>query len=285
MVTANGVDLCVQTFGEAGDPAVLLIGGAESSMDWWEDEFCELIASGPRFVVRYDLRDTGQSVTYEPGAPEYDGSDLVADAIGVLDALGIARAHVVGISMGGGIGQHLALEHAGRVATLTLISTTPVGPRGPDQPDLPPMSEELASSFADPAPEPDWSDREAVIDYIVRGLRPFAGSLPFDEEGQRALVGRVFDRTINMASSMKNHWIIDGGEPVQKPLSEVSVPTLVLHGTNDPLFPYAHAETLADEIPGARLLPLEGGGHEMPPRPLWNQIVAAILEHTAERVG
>jgi pimeloyl-ACP methyl ester carboxylesterase len=250
-------------------------------MDWWEDEFCELLAGGPRLVVRYDLRDTGQSVSYEPGAPGYDGSDLVADAVGLLDALGIDRAHVVGVSMGGGIAQHLALEHAGRVATLTLISASPVAPRGPDKPKLPPMSEELASAFAEPAPEPDWADREAVVDHIVEGLRPFAGSLPVDEERQRALVERVVDRTINIASSMKNHWIIDGGEPLQRPLGEVSAPTLVLHGTADPLFPIEHGEALAAEIPGARLLPLEGGGHEIPPRPLWDLIVAAILEHTA----
>jgi len=282
LVSANGVDLCVQTFGEEGDPAILLIGGAQSSMDWWEVEFCELLASGPRFVIRYDLRDTGQSVSYEPGAPGYDGSDLVADAIGVLDALGIGRAHVVGISMGGGIAQHLALEHVARVATLTLISTSPVGPRGTDKPDLPPMSEELASRFAEPTPEPDWSDREAVIHYIVEGLRPFAGSWPFDEERQRALVERVVDRTVNIESSMKNHWIMDGGEPVRGRLGELNVPTLVLHGTEDPLFPYAHAEALADEIPGARLLPLVDGGHELPPRPLWNRVVAAILDHTAQ---
>jgi pimeloyl-ACP methyl ester carboxylesterase len=279
-ITANGVKLCVQTFGKAGDPAVLLIAGAECSMDWWEDDFCELLAAGPRFVIRYDLRDTGQSVTYRPGAPEYDGSDLTADALGVLDALGIDRAHVVGISMGGGIGQELALEHSGRVATLTLISTTPVGPGPPDRPDLPSMSEELASRFAEPAPEPDWSDRAAVIDYIVEGLRPFAGSLPFDEDSQRALVARVFDRTINIASSMKNHWLLEQGERVRKPVSEITAPTLVLHGTEDPVFPYEHGEALAREIPVARLTPLEGAGHELPPRPLWNQVVAAILEHT-----
>lgn len=282
MVSANGVDLCVQTFGQEGEPAILLIGGAQSSMDWWEDEFCELLASGPRFVIRYDLRDTGQSVTYEPGAPGYDGSDLVADAVGLLDALGIGRAHVVGISMGGGIAQHLALEHAGRVATLTLISTSPVGPRGTDKPDLPPMSEELASRFAEPTPEPDWSDREAVIHYIVDGLRPFAGSLPFDEERQRAVVERVVDRTVNIESSMKNHWIMDGGEPVRGRLGELNVPTLVLHGTEDPLFPYGHAEAVVEEIPRARLVPLVGGGHEMPPRPLWNRVVAAVLDHTTE---
>lgn len=282
LVPANGVDLCVQTYGRAGEPAILLVAGAVSSMDWWEDEFCELLASGPRFVIRYDLRDTGQSVSYEPGAPGYDGSDLVADAVGLLDALEIPRAHVVGLSMGGGIGQRLALEHDDRVATLTLISTTPVGPRDPDKPALPPMSEELASSFAEPASTPDWSDREAVIDYMVEDLRPFAGSLPFDEERQRALVERIVDRTVNIASSMTNHWILDSGEPVQGRLGELNVPTLVLHGTEDPLFPYPHAEVLAAEIPGARLLPLEGGGHEMPPRPLWNKVVAAILEHTAK---
>ncbi len=279
-ISANGVDLCVETFGEPSDPPILLIGGAEMSMDWWEDELCELLAAGPRFVIRYDFRDTGQSVTYLPGAPEYDGSDLTADAVGVLDALGIERAHVVGISMGGGIGQDLALVHGDRVATLTLLSASPVGPRPADRPDLPSMSPELASRFAEPAPEPDWSDREAVIDYIVDSLRPFSGSLPFDEEGQRALVERVVDRTINIESSMKNHWLLEEGEPVRKPISEVTAPTLVLHGTEDPVFPYEHGEALAREIPGARLIPLEGAGHELPPRPLWNLVVAAILEHT-----
>jgi pimeloyl-ACP methyl ester carboxylesterase len=283
MVRANGVDLCVQTFGEPGEPVILLIGGAESSMDWWEDEFCELLASGPRFVIRYDLRDTGQSVSYPPGDPGYDGSDLVADAVGLLDALGIDHAHVVGTSMGGGIAQQLALEHAPRVATLTLISTSPVAPRDPDKPDLPPMSEELASRFAEPAQEPDWSDCEAVVDYIVESLRPFAGSLSSDEQRQRGLVERIVGRTTSIESSMKNHWIIDSGEPVQRSLGEVTAPTLVLHGTEDPMFPLAHAQALADEIPDARLVPLEGMGHEMPPRPLWSQVVAAILEHTSAR--
>ncbi len=281
LVSANGVDLCIQTFGTATDPAILLIGGAASSMDWWEDDFCELLATGPRFVVRYDLRDTGQSVSYEPGAPGYTGSDLLDDAVGLLDALGIARAHVVGISAGGGVGQELALEHAARVETLTLIATSPVA-RDPDAPDLPPMSDELAARFADPPPEPDWSNREAVIDYVVEGLRPFAGSLPFDEEGQRALVGRIVDRTANIASSETNHWILESGEPVQGRLGELNVPTLVLHGTEDPLFPYAHGKALAAEIPGARLVPLAGAGHELPPRPLWNVVVPAILEHTRE---
>ena len=101
-----------------------------------------------------------------------------------------------------------------------------------------------------------------------------------DEEDRRALVARIVDRTTNIESSLKNHWVLDQGEPVQKPLKEVRAPTLVLHGTEDQLFPFAHAEALADEIPGARLLPLEGVGHEVPPRPLWDQVIPAILDHT-----
>jgi pimeloyl-ACP methyl ester carboxylesterase len=277
LVRANGVDLCVETFGEADAPALLLIAGGECSMDWWEDELCELLAAGPRFVIRYDLRDTGQSVSYEPGAPGYDGSDLLADALGLLDALGVDRAHVVGMSMGGGIAQELALEHGSRVATLTLISTSPVGPRSPGAPALPKSSSELA----EPAHEPDWSDRDAVVDYILERLRPYEGSLPVDEDSQRELVERVVDRTINIESSLKNHWLIEGAVPVRGRLTELRVPTLVMHGTEDPLFPLGHGEALAEEIPGARLLPLEGVGHEMPPRPCWNQVVEAILELSA----
>jgi pimeloyl-ACP methyl ester carboxylesterase len=283
LIRANGVELCVQTFGDVANPAILLIGGAAMSMDWWDDEFCERLTAGRRFVIRYDHRDTGQSVSYEPGAPQYTGRDLVADAVGLLDALGLEQAHIVGISMGGGIAQDLALEHPVRVASLTLISTSPAVPRGPDKPALPPMSERLASVFAEPAPEPDWSDREAVIDYMIEGERCFSGSLGFDEDHMRALAGRVVDRTVNMASSMKNHWILEEGEPVRTHLDEIAVPTLVLHGTEDPLFPFGHGEALADEIPCARLLPLDGMGHEIPPPPLWDQVVTAILDHTGRR--
>jgi pimeloyl-ACP methyl ester carboxylesterase len=227
-------------------------------------------------VIRYDLRDTGQSVSYEPGAPQYGGPDLVADAVGVLDALRVGRAHVVGISMGGGIAAHLALDHADRVASLTLISASPGGT------DLPPMSGELRARFEEPAPEPDWSDRRAVVDYVVDDLRAFAGRLPFDEEAMVALVGRIVDRSVSIEASIKNHWLLEGGEPLRPRLGEIRAPTLVLHGTEDPLFPYGHAEALAAEIPKARLLPLEGVGHEVPPRPVWDQVVAAILDHSAE---
>ena len=281
IVQANGVELCVETFGEPADPAILLIAGAAAPMDWWEDEFCLRLAAASRFVIRYDNRDTGRSVSYEPGAPPYTGMDLVADAVGLLDALGVTRAHVVGISMGGEIAQRLAMDYPDRVASLTLISTSPAEARGPTHRDLPPMSDELRALFADPPPEPDWSDRAAVVDYIVAGERPFAGSYPLDETRLRELAGRIFDRTVNIASSLTNHWLLDGGEPASTPLGGIAAPTLVIHGSEDPLFPYGHAEALAGEIPGAHLLRIAGMGHEMPPREVWDIVIPAILEHTS----
>src|SRR5918993_3854443 len=179
IIQANGVDLCVQTFGVRSDPPMLLIMGGASSMDWWEDGFCERLAAGSRFVIRYDHRDTGRSVSYEPGAAPYSLRDLAEDAVGLLDAFGLESAHLVGMSMGGWIGQLVALDHPDRVASLTLISTSPTA--GPSDPDLPEMSQELQALFAEEATEPDWSDRDAVIDYIVEGEHPFAGSGPFEE--------------------------------------------------------------------------------------------------------
>jgi pimeloyl-ACP methyl ester carboxylesterase len=129
IVHVNGVDLGVATFGDPGDPAILLIGGAGSSMDWWEDEFCSRLAAGLRFVIRYDSRDTGRSVSYQPEAPPYTVEDLAGDAVGLLDAFALPRAHLVGISMGGALVQRLAVEHPDRVASLILIdSGDPVSP-------------------------------------------------------------------------------------------------------------------------------------------------------------
>jgi pimeloyl-ACP methyl ester carboxylesterase len=275
LVQANGVSLCVQTFGDDAAAPILLIAGAASSMDWWEDELCERLASGPRLVIRYDLRDTGQSVTYEPGAPGYSGNDLVADAVGILDALQLPRAHVVGMSMGGGIAQQLALDCPTRLRTLTVMSASPGGP------DLPPATDAIRAAFADPAPEPDWSDREAVIEYIVADLRPYAGRISLDQERARALAARIVERTIDIRSTMTNHWLLEGGEPIRPRLGEITARTLVVHGTDDPLFPLGHAEALAREIPDARLVVLDGVGHEYPPREVWDEFVVAVLEHTA----
>lgn len=277
----NGVDLCAETFGDRTNPAILLVSGASSSMDWWEDAFCERLADGGRWVIRYDLRDTGRSESYPQGAPEYTGEDLVADAVGLLDALAIRTAHVVGISMGAGLAQVLAVEHPARVDSLVLLSTSPALPRDAGVRQLPMMSDELRAALAEARDEPDWSDREAVIDHIVEGNRPFQGTVRAEDSVTRAIAGSAFDRTPSMASSLTNHGLIENRDVEHPPMNAVRAPTLVVHGTEDPLFPHEHGVALAEEIPGARLLSLEGLGHELPPLPLWDVVIPAILDHTA----
>lgn len=274
MVRANDVDLCAETFGDPGDPSILLIAGAAESMDWWDDPLCERLAAGPRHVIRYDQRDTGASVSYPRGAPPYSADDLVADAIGLLDALAVRRAHIVGLSAGGILAQRLAVRHPDRVATLTLIDTTP---DGPGDPPLPPPSPAL--SF-DPVPDPDWSDCAAAVARLVEDHRPYAGT-DWDEDRVRAIAARVVDRTRDIAASRTNPYAAAEGTPVRARLGEITAPTLVAHGTLDPLFPYAHGEALAREIPGARLLALDGAGHEVPPAAVWDVFVPALLRHTS----
>jgi pimeloyl-ACP methyl ester carboxylesterase len=281
MIRANGVELCVETFGDPADPAVLLIMGAAGSMVAWDDGFCRRLAAGGRLVIRYDHRDTGRSTSYPPGRPAYTFADLVDDAAGVLDAHDRPRAHVVGFSMGGAIAQTLAFGRPERVVSLTLLSTSAAD--GFDR-ELPPMSAELRDHFAAPPPTPDWSDRAAVIDHLVEAERPFLGPVHADDALKRATAGRVFDRTDDVASQA-NHWILEGGDPVVGRVADVSAPSLVGHGTHDPMFPYPHAEALAAEIRGARLVPLDGVGHEVPPPVVWDVVIPAIIEHTARDAG
>ncbi|MEN3356260.1 MAG: hypothetical protein V7637_242 [Mycobacteriales bacterium] len=284
MVTVNGVDLCVETFGPPGAPAILLMAGAAASMDWWDVEFCRRLAAGGRLVIRYDNRDTGRSVSYPPGEPGYSAGDLIADAVGLIDAVAGGRAHLAGISMGGGLAQHIAVHHAERVTALTLISTS--SGRGDD---LPPMADRLKAALADPLPEPDWADRDAVIDYLVETQRPYAGPDLFDEAYVRAVVRREVDRTVDIESASKNHWIMvndddgggDSGDDAGSGLAEVTTPTLVIHGTEDPVFPPGHGIALAREIPGAELLLLDGIGHQTPPPSTWDLVVPAMLRLTA----
>ena len=272
IVEVNGVGLCVDTAGDPADPAILLIAGLGSSMDWWEDGFCQQLAGGGRFVIRYDHRDTGQSVSYPAGKPGYTGADLAADAVGILDAFGRRSAQLAGISMGGALAQQVALGHPERVGSLVLFSTSPAVPCGSE---LPPMSEELRAWFA--AEVPDWNERDAVIDYLTACERHLEGPDYFDEPHVRALAGRIFDRTCDMAASMTNHALAEEGELARGPLGRITAPTLVVHGTADPMFPFGHGEALARAIPRAQLLPLAGVGHQLPPRPFWPSVTTAML--------
>jgi pimeloyl-ACP methyl ester carboxylesterase len=275
MIEANGVELCTEPFGDPGHPPILLVMGIGASMVWWEEGFCRMLADGGRFVIRYDHRDTGRSVTYEPGRPEYTGADLVADAAGVLDAYGLPAAHVVGVSAGGAFAQLLALDFADRVLSLVLISTSFAVPSGRG---LPSPTERFTRFLA--TPQPDWSDATSTIEYLVDYERVLeGGERPFDETAARELVRREVERARNFAAAQNHDALQEGGQP-HEPLSSITAPTLVIHGTADPMFPLQHGEALAEEIAGARLLTLEGGGHGID-RADWETIVRAIAEHTA----
>lgn len=259
-------ELHVESIGDDDDDAhpLLLLGGATWSKDWWDDELCAKFVSSGYRVVRYDQRDTGASTTYPTGEPGYTGADLVTDAVAVLDQLGIERAHLAGLSMGGGIAQHLAARYRERVASLTLISTSPADPAIGG---LPGPAPEIRQLFTEEPAEPDWTDPAAVIDYIVEGERPFAGPGNFDEDRLRAIATRVVDRSRNLPSMIANHFLLADGDESPSALSDLAgVPTLVVHGTADPMFPLAHGTALAGAIPGAQLLELVDVGHQLPHR-------------------
>ena len=276
IIEANGVELCIETFGDPADPAILLIHGACASMLWWEEDLCEQIAAGNRFVIRYDNRDTGRSINYPPGQPGYSLSDMTKDAIGILDVLGIERAHLVGRSMAGAIAFSAGVDHADRVASLTFVTTTP----GDD--DLPPMSDEFLAYTSN---NPDPSDAEAVVEFVVGLMKAYSGGSPyFDPDGMRAIAERDVARTKNTATALTNHFLIDFDGPTVGGFGDIAAPTRVVHGELDPVFPLPHGEALRDAIPGAQLLVLENAGHEVP-RPLWNVFVPALVRHTAGRVA
>src|SRR5262249_38711941 len=150
--------------------------------------------------------------------------------------------------------------------------------------DLPPVAERVRTALAEPVPEPDWNDLDAVVEHIVESYRPYAGSSSFEEAAVREAARRMVTRTPNRGASAPNHWLLEGAGDVRSRLGEVRAPTLVIHGSEDPLFPPGHGEALAREIPSAELLLLEGVGHQAPPRSTWDVVVPAILRHTDHRV-
>ncbi|MDQ2653997.1 MAG: alpha/beta fold hydrolase [Chloroflexota bacterium] len=274
MVMINGAASCVEVQGSAGNPAVLLIGASLLS---WPDELCERLVAGGRRVIRYDVRDTGRSEAYPPGKPGYSLADLVEDAVGVLDATATGVAHVVGMSTGGWIAQLLALEHPGRVATLTLIASRPNTP-GPVDADLPGHAAAVMESIRS-TPQPDWSDEQAVIDRLVLQARTFAGDGAFDEAAARADAEAVVARTTNMKSALTNIAFANHGPRWRERLGEITAPALVLHGEDDPFFPIGNGEALAAEIPGARLVRLAGAGHLLPAHAI-PTLADELLAHT-----
>ena len=275
MFKINGAASCMEVRGSVDDPAVLLIG---ASMLSWPDELCERLVAGGRRVIRYDVRDTGRSQSYPPGKPGYSLADLVDDAIGVLDATATEVAHVAGISTGGWIAQLLALGHPERVATLTLIASRPNTP-GPVDADLPGHAESVMEAIRN-TPQPDWSDERAVIDRLVLQARTFAGAGAFDEAAAWAQAEAVVARTTNKKSALTNIAFANHGPRWRERLGEITAPTLVLHGEEDPFFPIGNGEALAAEIPNARLVRLARTGHVLPAHAI-PLVADELLAHTA----
>ncbi|MCR3722399.1 MULTISPECIES: alpha/beta fold hydrolase [Prauserella salsuginis group] len=274
------VSLAVDEFGDRSAPPVLLMAGATQSMDWWTPEFCEVLAAEGLYVVRYDQRDTGRSTTSPPGLPDYTDVDLATDPVRILDALGVDTAHLVGLSMGGGIAQYLGVHAAHRVRTLTLIESSPAGG---DPGDLPAPEAAVGEAESALPGVGDWTDLAAVVHHRVEAERPYAGSLGFDEERFRAIATEEVGRSRNMESSLTNHFLVAGGTDTDP--SAITAPALVIHSDTDPLFPLAHGEALAGMIPDATLLRVEGMGHEVPPPPVWDVVVPALVDHVRGEYG
>ncbi|MWV47389.1 alpha/beta fold hydrolase [Paenibacillus sp. HJL G12] len=273
LLKVNGIDLCTEGFGDPKDPAILLIMGATASMIWWEDDFCRRLAGRGRFVIRYDNRDTGRSMTYAAGQPEYTFDDMADDAIHILDEYGIEKAHVVGMSMGGMLTQMVALRHPKRVLSVTLLATSNFAP------ELPP-SEEKVDRFFENAGEVDWTNEASIVEFTTAKWRVLRGSKhSFDKDKIALLAKKEFRRSAHPASMM-NHALVSGGETDLVRTNEIDVPALIVHGTEDPIIPYEHGVHLAAVIPDAKLLTLHGTGHELHADD-WDTIIQAIEAHTA----
>jgi pimeloyl-ACP methyl ester carboxylesterase len=275
LINVNGIELCTESFGDPADPPLVLVMGLGGSMLWWEEGFCRSLAEYGRFVIRYDHRDTGRSTAYEPGRPGYTGGDLLADAVGVLDTYHLEVANLVGVSAGGAFVQLIALDFPSRVRSLVLISTSPAtaGDRNLPAPTAA-FGRFMRSATV------DWSDADSVIDYLVAYARLLAGEeRRFEEAEVRDLVRRDVQRARDFAA-LQNHDLLEDEDTPRGPLSSIRAPTLVIHGTADPMFPLAHGQALASEISKARLLRLERAGHGVE-RADWNAITEAIAAHTA----
>lgn len=274
----NGINICTECFGNSEHPAILLINGAMNSMVYWDEAFCNRLAHTGRYVIRYDNRDVGRSTTYEPGTSNYTVINMANDAIGVLDAYHIDKAHLVGMSLGGMIAQVVAYNHPNRVMSMTTIASSLFGADENDR-NLPSIDESLFAYHAKGA-SLDWSDTDAVIEYLLEGSKILCGSRnPFDEVRGRQLVTEDVRRANNLLS-MFNHATLAGDDFYEDKIKEISVPTLAIHGTEDKILPYEHGLALTNELSNATLLTLEGGGHEIHSND-WDIIIPAIVKHTS----
>jgi pimeloyl-ACP methyl ester carboxylesterase len=287
---SNGIRLCYETFGDRSKPPMLLIMGLAAQMIVWDDEFCTRLADRGFWVIRFDNRDIGESTRFPNArAPRfaellfaqatglrfrvpYTLRDMANDAAGLLDALGVARAHVVGASMGGAIAQELAIAYPARVRSLTSIMSSTGDPKlpGPRPKALARLSKKVPL------------DRAGYVREYVTTWSVLAGEhFPFDADRTARQGAAGYDRGINPAGVSRQMMAIVASGNRTRALRELRVPTLVIHGTADPLIPDPGGRATAAAIPGAQLLLIEGMGHSFP-REVWPTIIDAIARHAAQ---
>jgi pimeloyl-ACP methyl ester carboxylesterase len=279
------LDLCFETFGAREDPALLLVMGLGTQMLGWDEGFCEALAARGFHVIRFDNRDVGRSgrmsdrrpptlaqlLRRDRRAAAYTLEDMASDAVGLLDHLGLDRAHVVGASMGGMIAQTIALSHPERVRSLVSIMSN-TGARWSGQP-----SPRVYRVLLGAAPR----ERSAFIEHAVRTFTAIGSpGFPPDPEQLRDLAARSFDRGHDPAGSGRQLAAIVAAPDRTARLRELRVPTLVIHGTRDRLIAPSGGRATARAIPGARLLMIDGMGHDLP-RDAWQRIVDGIAGNAA----
>ena len=258
LIDTNGVELWVETYGAAKDPAVVLISGADSPGSRWDLGLVDALVRARLRVVRFDNRDCGLSTKIDPDEL-YTLDDMARDVVGVMDALAIDRAHIVGRSMGGMIGQLLALDHPERVRSLALLISSP----GMGDERLPGPAEKFLDALATRQLAPPPKTHDERVDYLVEVFRLYAGTaVPFEESRLRAACAAEVER-MWYPESGHGHAAWSTATRVDR-LGEIAVPTLIMHGTVDPVVPVAHAHLMAAAIPDNETWIIDGLGHETP---------------------
>lgn len=253
-VTANGLTLEIERHGPATAEPLILIRGLGSQLIHWPDEMVSGFVAAGFHLVTFDNRDAGLSQKCDD-AEGYGLRDMAEDTVGLMDSLGLARAHVLGLSMGGMILQLMALHHPQRVLSATLVMSSSLAP------GLPQADPELRDMLRASAP----SDRRAdvVAHELVTGRAFQSPRWPFDEGERAALIGRAFDRCHCPEGTARQYAAMMQAAPDLSGLEAISVPTLVVHGTDDRLLPPAHGRDIAARIPGAELIEIDGMGHDI----------------------
>jgi pimeloyl-ACP methyl ester carboxylesterase len=271
-IASNGIRLWHETFGRPGDPPVLLIMGQGAQATGWPEPFCRDLAAAGRLVIRYDNRDVGYSSWFGDDEP-YSLDDMAADTVGLPDGLRLERAHLVGASLGGAIAQIVAIRWPQRVLTLTSIMAS----AGRDEAADAARDTALLDRFER---ERQTDDAEAIAE-SVESWRLCAGrSRPFDEAWWTGFVTEQHRRRPHPAANAHHREAARRSGSRLAELARITAPTLVIHGDEDPLVPFAEGEAVARAIPGARVITIRGMGHELPPWAL-AEMLPAIVAHTA----